>query len=196
MVAAAAATDINNTKDLSAAIESLPEILARKANLEAHTSILQAAMNEIAKRDIPTFFELELAMITSGSVDKPAVLEVLCDGSKGTVHDKARLLALAAMVLSGDSTANFEAYETAFKTGCAAVEAHKAAPAAEGAASESAAGSSAEHASQVSRCVKAVSFIRRVQSLQVPLSHRLAKAGSGGGSGLTSLLTTAQSRGI
>lgn len=74
VAAAAAAADISNTKDLSAAIESLPEILARKANLEAHTTILQAAMNEIAKRDIPTFFELELAMTSSGSIDKPAVL--------------------------------------------------------------------------------------------------------------------------
>lgn len=74
MAAVAAAADINNTKDLSAAIESLPEILARKANLEAHTTILQAAMNEIAARDIPTFFELELAMTANGSVDRPAVL--------------------------------------------------------------------------------------------------------------------------
>ena len=74
MSATAAAIDINNTKDLSAAIESLPEILARKASLEAHTTILQAAMNEIAARDIPTFFEHELSMTTSGSIDRPAVL--------------------------------------------------------------------------------------------------------------------------
>lgn len=74
MASAAAAADISNTKDLSAAIESLPEILARKANLEAHTTILQAAMNEIAARDIPTFFEHELAMTGTGSIDKTAVI--------------------------------------------------------------------------------------------------------------------------
>lgn len=118
--------------------------------------------------------------------------EVLRDGSKGTVHDKARILALSAMVLSGDSTSNYEEFETAFRAGCAAVVAAKSTPVgAEGGAAPEAA--SVDHTALVERCVKAVSFIRRLQSLQVPISRRL---GSGGGSsGLTSLLTTAQSRG-
>lgn len=40
-------------------IESLPEILSRKANLEAHTNILQALMKKIASREVPTYFEAE-----------------------------------------------------------------------------------------------------------------------------------------
>jgi hypothetical protein len=45
-------------KDLSEAIGSLPEILAKKANLEAHTNILQSVMKNIAAREVPTFFEV------------------------------------------------------------------------------------------------------------------------------------------
>jgi len=45
-------------KDLTEAIESLPELLSRKANLEAHTNILQAVMKEIAAREVPTYYEV------------------------------------------------------------------------------------------------------------------------------------------
>ena len=47
----------------------------------------------------------------------PSHVEVLRDGSKGTVYDKARLLALTAIVLSGDSTSNYEEFESAFSEG-------------------------------------------------------------------------------
>lgn len=55
-------------------------------------------------------------------------------------------------------------------------------------------GSDTEHDALVARCIKAVAFIRRLQSLQVPLSRRLAGS-TGSSGGLSSLLTTAQSRG-
>ena len=58
----------SNGKDLSDAIESLPEILSKKANLEAHTNVLQAVMKNIAAREVPTFFETEQAMLTAGRV--------------------------------------------------------------------------------------------------------------------------------
>jgi hypothetical protein len=45
-------------RDLKDAIDSLPELMARKANLEAHTNILQAVMKAIVARDIPTYFEV------------------------------------------------------------------------------------------------------------------------------------------
>jgi len=49
---------MNGGKDLSEAIESLPDILNRKANLEAHTNILQAVMKKVAAREVPTYFEV------------------------------------------------------------------------------------------------------------------------------------------
>ena len=78
-------------KDLSEAIESLPDLLARKANLEAHTNILQAVMKRVAARDVPTYFEVEQSILTTGRVDKNSIIALLKDGVKGTVEDKARL---------------------------------------------------------------------------------------------------------
>ena len=64
--------------DLSAAIESLPEILAKKANLEAHTNMLQAVMSKIASREIPTFFEVEQGIVSSGRVSDKTAFAVAC----------------------------------------------------------------------------------------------------------------------
>ena len=90
-------------KDLSEAIESLPDLLARKANLEAHTNILQAVMKSVAARDVPTYFEVEQSILTTGRVDKNAIIALLKDGVKGTIEDKARLL-LVVTVCGADST--------------------------------------------------------------------------------------------
>ena len=95
--------DQNGGKDLSEAIESLPELLARKANLEAHTNILQAVMKNVAARDVPTYFEVEQGILTTGRVDKNAIITLLKDGVKGTIEDKARLL-LVVTVCGADST--------------------------------------------------------------------------------------------
>jgi hypothetical protein len=188
--------DAGSTKDLTAAIESLPEILARKASLETHTTLLQAAMKEIVARDIPTFFELELAMASSGRVDRAQVLSLLRDESKGTVLDKARLLAVTALVMYADAAAagsKFDEFETAFSQGCSALL-QKAKDGAGGDSSGSADSSSAE--ASMTRYLAVVTLMRRVQALQAPLSQRMSM-GSGSGSGgamLSSLLTTATSR--
>ena len=91
--------------DLNDVITSLPEILAKKANLEAHTNILQGVMREVAARDVPTFFEAEQGILQSGgSIDQqPAVLELLRDGSKGTIVDRTRLLACYCFVESREA---------------------------------------------------------------------------------------------
>lgn len=93
-------------RDLMGAIESLPEILAKKMNLEAHTNILHAVMKQIASREVPTYFELEQSILTSGgriADSRSAIVGLLKDGSKGRLEDKARLLALLA--ISGDPNA-------------------------------------------------------------------------------------------
>ena len=194
---AAPVLDMSSTKD---AIDSLPELMSKKANLETHTTILKAALTEISTRDIPTFFEVELAMTTSGRVDKAAVLSILRDGAKGTVQDKARLLAVVALILSGDSSSagRFDEYESAFTQGCAAIaEAKAAAAAATGvnASSRTSANTGGDtDTALATRYLAAVSFIRRLQSLQAPLSQRLMGSGGTSGAIFTSLLTTAQSR--
>lgn len=83
--------------DLATAVDSLPQLLEQKKQLEMHTSILQAVMNEVAARDVPQFFELESAL-ASGQYKNDAmkakqqVLELVTDPTKGNVEDKIRLV--------------------------------------------------------------------------------------------------------
>lgn len=87
----------NMANDLATAVDSLPELLEQKKQLEIHTSILQAVMNEVARRDVPQFFELESALATGQYKNdvakaKKEVLELVTDVSKGNVEDKLRLV--------------------------------------------------------------------------------------------------------
>lgn len=49
-------------------------------------------MKQVAARDVPTYFELEQSILTTGRVDKAPVLSLLRDSVKGSIDDKARLL--------------------------------------------------------------------------------------------------------
>lgn len=86
-----------SASDLASAVDSLPKLLERKKQLEMHTSILQAVMNEVAARDVPQFFELESALASgqyksdSGKA-KSQVMALVTDPSKGNVEDKIRLV--------------------------------------------------------------------------------------------------------
>jgi len=83
--------------DLVAAVDSLPALLDRKKQLEVHTSILQAVMNEVAARDVPQFYELESSLATGSYKNdlgkaKRDVLALVGDAAKGKVPDKIRLV--------------------------------------------------------------------------------------------------------
>lgn len=83
--------------DLASAVDSLPKLLEQKKQLEMHTSILQAVMNEVAARDVPQFFELESALASGQYKNdfgkaKNEVLELVMDPAKGNVEDKIRLV--------------------------------------------------------------------------------------------------------
>jgi len=87
----------SSATDLATAVDSLPALLAHKKQLEMHTSILQAVMNQVAARDVPQFFELEISMATGSYRSDPGraksnTLELLSDPTKGNVEDKLRLL--------------------------------------------------------------------------------------------------------
>mmetsp|Transcript_10077 Transcript_10077/g.27820 ORF Transcript_10077/g.27820 Transcript_10077/m.27820 type:complete len:645 (-) Transcript_10077:63-1997(-) len=94
--------------DLASAVDSLPALLDRKKQLEVHTSILQAVMNQVASRDVPQFFELESALATGQyksdlSKAKSEVLALLSQDSKGSIEDKLRLLVVFALTTSAKS---------------------------------------------------------------------------------------------
>lgn len=168
--------------DLSEAIESLPEILQKKANLEAHTNILQAVMKRIAAREIPTYFELEQGVLSLGGrvADRSAIVGLLKDGSKGSVEDKLRLLLLMAVI--GDasmmSKAVVDELDAAFKQGCEGMSVNTPSNI------------------EIDEALCAVQFMRRLQSLQSNSFNR--PRGIGGSTApasstalLSSLLTTA-----
>ena len=87
----------SSATDLATAVDSLPALLDRKKQLEVHTSILQAVMNEVAARDVPQFFELETSLATGTYKNDPSraktdVLELVTDATKGSIDDKLRLV--------------------------------------------------------------------------------------------------------
>ncbi|KAL3764302.1 hypothetical protein ACHAWU_004114 [Discostella pseudostelligera] len=91
-----------DSSELATAVESLPILLERKKKLEVHTSILQAAMNEVAARDVPQFYELEIALATGtykndSAKAKKDVMELVRDTTKGNVDDKVRLVIVYAL---------------------------------------------------------------------------------------------------
>jgi len=95
--------------DLANAVDSLPALLEQKKQLEIHTSILQAVMNEVAKRDIPTFYELESSLATGAYRNDLAkahsdVLEMVRDVNKGNIQDKIRLISVYCLATTCPSS--------------------------------------------------------------------------------------------
>lgn len=94
--------------DLATAVDSLPALLDRKKQLEIHTSILQAVMNEVAARDVPQFYEVEMACATGSYNKDPAeakknVLALVTDPTKGNVQDKIRLILVYGLATTAPS---------------------------------------------------------------------------------------------
>ena len=75
---------------LRSTIQSLPELLEKKSKLNAHANIMQCTMNEVARRNVPSFHSIEEDMMRNGYADKSALLELLRDESK-TFEDKIRV---------------------------------------------------------------------------------------------------------
>lgn len=97
------------TTDLTNAVDSLPVLLERKKQLETHTSILQAVMNEVASRDVPQFYELESSLAIGQYKNdlakaKNEVLSLVTDPSKGNVEDKIRLVLVFTLATSASSS--------------------------------------------------------------------------------------------
>lgn len=113
--------------DLATAVESLPALLERKKQLEVHTSILSAVMNEVAARDIPVFYELE-NKFTMGTYKKDiangkkVVKDIITDPKKGNIDDKLRLIAVFALSSSNPSSDIDELIDDLRKVGAAGEE--------------------------------------------------------------------------
>jgi len=98
----------NAANDLATAVDSLPALLDQKKQLEMHTSILQAVMNEVAARDVPQFYELESSLATGSYKNdlgqaKKDVIALAGDPSKGNVEDKIRLVMVFCLATAAKS---------------------------------------------------------------------------------------------
>jgi hypothetical protein len=102
--------DVNaGMKDLLQVTDSLPQLLEQKKKLEMHTNILSATMDKIAKREIPSFYEVEEAIVLSGAIaDKAAFEDLVKTANKGSVLDKLRLLCVALLAADVDDVPSFE----------------------------------------------------------------------------------------
>ncbi|CAI5715159.1 unnamed protein product [Peronospora farinosa] len=83
---------MNGTKDLVAAVDTLPALVEKKKMLEVHTNIFHAAFEGVTKRHIPSYSMLEQKLIDGLHVDKTEVLQLLSSTEMGTLADKMRLL--------------------------------------------------------------------------------------------------------
>eukprot|EP00529_Nitzschia_sp_RCC80_P016245 CAMPEP_0113449196 /NCGR_PEP_ID=MMETSP0014_2-20120614/5167_1 /TAXON_ID=2857 /ORGANISM="Nitzschia sp." /LENGTH=655 /DNA_ID=CAMNT_0000340451 /DNA_START=184 /DNA_END=2151 /DNA_ORIENTATION=+ /assembly_acc=CAM_ASM_000159 len=102
----------SSATDLASAVDSLPALLERKKQLEMHTSILQAVMNQVAARDVPVFYELEISLATGTYKNdagraKADVMELVSDPTKGNVEDKLRLV-VAYVLTTNAKTADVD----------------------------------------------------------------------------------------
>jgi sec1 family domain-containing protein 1 len=101
----------SGASDLATAVDSLPALLDRKKQLEVHTSILQAVMNQVAARDVPQFYELESKLATGSYKNdagkaKKDVLAMLngATSAKGNIDDKVRLLVVYCLATQAKSS--------------------------------------------------------------------------------------------
>jgi hypothetical protein len=108
--------------DLATAVDSLPALLERKKQLEVHTSILQAVMNEVASRDVPQFYELESSLATGVYKNDPAkakkeVKALVGDATKGNVEDRLRLVVVYSLA-TGAKAADLDELMAALEQAC------------------------------------------------------------------------------
>eukprot|EP00558_Chaetoceros_sp_UNC1202_P013207 CAMPEP_0197242452 /NCGR_PEP_ID=MMETSP1429-20130617/8210_1 /TAXON_ID=49237 /ORGANISM="Chaetoceros sp., Strain UNC1202" /LENGTH=404 /DNA_ID=CAMNT_0042702497 /DNA_START=114 /DNA_END=1328 /DNA_ORIENTATION=+ len=155
----------NAASDLASAVDSLPKLLEQKKQLEMHTSILQAVMNEVAARDVPNFFELE-SSLASGQYKNDAtkakneVLTLVTDPAKGNVEDKIRLVIVYCL-----ATAAPGADVTEVATGMAeALESKGSSSGSTGAAHGTL---NKDDRAKLEKGLKAIEYLKNLRSLQM-----------------------------
>jgi len=118
-----------------------------------------------------------------GSIDQPAVLELLRDGSKGTIVDRTRLLAIVLLSQEKLSKSMEEEFTSAFSEGCQ---------------SNNEDGNPYNSAEEVADALKSVTFLLKLHKLQGPMGGMGAfdgglGSGGGGHSVVSSLFSTVTS---
>ncbi|RHY11693.1 hypothetical protein DYB36_000094 [Aphanomyces astaci] len=69
----------NSTKELAAAVDTLPALLEMKKTLEVHTNVFQATMDAVTTRQVPEFSMLEQRLIEGFNVPAAEVVALLSE---------------------------------------------------------------------------------------------------------------------
>ena len=183
----------SGASDLAHAVDSLPALLERKKQLEVHTSILQAVMNQVAERDVPQFYELESGLATGAfrndlTKAKADVLTLLQDTTKGNLDDKIRLVLVYALATKATSS-DLEEVQSALQTAVSS--------------SGEGGGASADPA-RLAAGLKAIAYVKQLRSMhmipsdmfqQIGESSSSTNSNSGGASStLSSFMAKASSQ--
>jgi hypothetical protein len=177
---------------LATAVDSLPALLDRKKQLEVHTSILQAVMNQVAARDVPQFYELETSLATGSYKNnlaggKADVLKLAADPNKGNVHDKLRLVVVYILTTNA-KTADVEEVT-------AAVQKALETPTDDGKARLDKEGKEA-----LATGLKAIGYLKQLRAMHMlPMSsnfQEMDSSAAGGGGNSSDLLSSFMSKGL
>ncbi|KAL7548286.1 hypothetical protein ACHAWF_011575 [Thalassiosira exigua] len=199
--AATSAGGGGDSSELATAVESLPALLERKKKLEVHTSILQAAMSEVAAREVPTFYELEISLATSTYKNDPSgakrdVMELACDPAKGNVDDKVRLVIVYALSNGVGSSSDIDEVAQAMRESLETKG--STAGAAGGGEGGGAAGAThgtltKEDRARLETGMRAIDYLKKLRAMNVisAMSDAMQEdAGGGGGGGASAGLSS------
>eukprot|EP00250_Pteridium_aquilinum_P001356 c11563_g3_i1 orf=94-1920(-) len=104
---------LGNTRHLMSAVNSLPELTERKRMIDKHTNLAFALLDNVKARFLDGHYNLEDDMLTRGTVDRSALLNVL--KGKGSQEDKLRTAIVYLLSVDANLMADVEAVETALK---------------------------------------------------------------------------------
>ena len=86
----------DTTAKITSAVTSLPELLEKKKLIDMHTSIATEVLEEIKRRKLDVYFELEEKLLSKSlnslTAGERAPLELIEDKQAGSSNDKLRLL--------------------------------------------------------------------------------------------------------
>ncbi|OMH84691.1 Protein sly1 [Zancudomyces culisetae] len=88
----------NSTRQLQKAVDSLPEMTARKAAIDMHMNVATALLEKIKERQLDIIFQLEENM---NKQTRQTILDFLNDEGRGSLNDKLRVLMLYLLSRQG-----------------------------------------------------------------------------------------------
>ncbi|GJP62833.1 hypothetical protein CLOP_g19853 [Closterium sp. NIES-67] len=104
---------MGRTKQLSAAMSAVPQLMERKRVIDKHVTIGGTLLEEIKSRALDAYFSMEEDLLTRGSTDRAAMLDLL--RKRGSREDKLRLAIIYLMATDNASAGDVEAVEAALR---------------------------------------------------------------------------------